>query len=256
MRVLRFTDGGDPQYGVLENEDLITVLTGDPLYNGIQKTSVQVKLSDVRLLAPVLPRSKVVHVGKNFQDHAEEMGGGIPTEPLIFITPNTAVIGPNETIVWPRISERIDFEGELVIVIGRICKDVPRERYKEVIFGYTVGNDITARDLQNRDGQWARAKSFDTFKPMGPWIETDFDVENSEIKTSVNGEVVQNEKLNKMIFDIPEIIHHITQVMTLLPGDVIFTGTPQGIGPLPEKSSVTVAISGIGELTNKVSARG
>lgn len=256
MRVLRFTNGGDPQYGVLENDELITVLTGDPLYNGIQKTSTKVKLSEVRLLAPVLPRSKVVHVGKNFKDHAEEMGGGVPTEPLIFITPNTAVIGPNETIVWPRISERIDYEGELVVVIGRICKDVPRERYKEVIFGYTIGNDVTARDLQNRDGQWARAKSFDTFKPLGPWIETDFDIENEKITTTVNGEVKQDEKLSKMIFDLPEIIHHITQVMTLLPGDVIYTGTPEGIGPLPEKSSVTVAISGIGELTNKVSGRG
>jgi 2-keto-4-pentenoate hydratase/2-oxohepta-3-ene-1,7-dioic acid hydratase in catechol pathway len=256
MRVLRFTNGGDPQYGVLENNELITVLNGDPLYNGIQKTITQLKLSEVRLLAPVLPRSKVVHVGKNFQDHAEEMGGGVPIEPLIFLTPNTAVIGPNETIVWPRISERIDFEGELVVVIGRICKDVPRERYKEVIFGYTIGNDITARDLQNRDGQWTRSKSFDTFKPIGPWIETDFDLASAELKTTVNGSVVQQDKLSNMIFDLPEIIHHITQVMTLLPGDIIYTGTPHGIGPLPEKSEVTVSISGIGELTNKVSGRG
>lgn len=256
MRIVRFTNGSDPLFGVLEDEETISILTGDPLYSGIQKTGKTEKLANVRLLSPVLPRSKVVNVGKNYADHAEEMGGGIPTEPLIFLTPNTAVIGPNETIVWPKISERIDYEGELAIVIGRICKDVPRERYKEVIFGYTIGNDVTARDLQMRDGQWARAKSFDTFKPLGPWIETDFDPESAEITTTVNGKVVQNAKTKTMIFDIPEIIHHITQVMTLLPGDVIFTGTPHGIGPLPEKSTVTVAISGIGELTNKVSGRG
>ena len=202
MRILRFSNNSEPQYGILESDNLISILSGDPLYSGIQKTGKQIKLEDVKVLAPVLPRSKIVNVGKNFRDHAEEMGGGVPVEPLIFLTPNTAVIGPNETIVWPRISERIDFEGELAIVIGRICKDVPRERYKEVIFGYTIANDVTARDLQARDGQWARAKSFDTFKPLGPWIETDFDIAKATLTTTVNGNVVQNDKLTNMIFDL------------------------------------------------------
>mgnify|MGYP003344384336 CR=1 FL=1 len=263
MRVIRFTPkpgselGNDPLFGIIEEDDhTVSVINGDPLFNGITKNGQITKLEEIRLLAPVLPRSKVVCVGKNYSDHAKEMGGEVPAEPIIFLKPNTSVAGPNDVIHWPWMSERVDHEAELAIVIGRICKDVPRERASEVIFGYTIGNDITARDLQMRDGQWARAKSFDTFKPLGPWIETDFDIEKATLTTTVNGNVVQNDKLTNMIFDLPEIIHHITQVMTLLPGDVILTGTPHGIGPLPEKSSVTVSITGIGELTNKVSGRG
>ena len=264
MRIVRFSPaaadpsldlGKDPLFGVLA-EGSIAIITGDPLYMGVNPTGKVVPLSQIRLLAPVLPRSKVVCIGKNYADHAKEMGGEVPQEPIIFLKPNTSVIGPGDTIAWPAMSERVDFEAELAIVIGRICKDVPKERASDVIFGYTLANDVTARDLQKRDGQWTRAKGFDTFCPLGPWIETDFTPGDQKISSTLNGEVMQSAKLSDMIFDIPTIINFVTQVMTLLPGDVILTGTPAGIAPMPEKSLITVAIEGLGELTNKVSVRG
>lgn len=267
MRVIRFSPkpgsaisnelGNDPLFGILEEDNsTISVITGDPLFNGIQKSGKSTTLEDVRLLAPVLPRSKVVCVGKNYSDHAKEMGGEVPAEPIIFLKPNTSVSGPSDVIHWPWMSERVDHEAELAIVIGRICKDVPRERAAEVIFGFTIANDVTARDLQSRDGQWTRAKGFDTFCPLGPWIDTDFIPGNQEITCTVNGEIKQKATLNQMMFGVDEIIHFISSVMTLLPGDVVLTGTPAGIGPIPEKGVVTCAISGLGELTNKLSARG
>jgi len=261
MRIVRFSPiesaklGNDPLYGILENET-ISVLKGDPIYSGVNPTSIEVNLSEVRLLAPVIPRSKVVCVGKNYADHAKEMDSQVPEEPVIFLKPNTSVIGPNDLIQWPRSSERVDFEGELAIVISRICKEVPKERASDVIFGYTIANDVTARDLQKKDGQWNRGKGFDTFCPLGPWIDTDFIPGNQEITCTVNGEVKQRATLNQMMFGIDEIIHFVSSVMTLLPGDVILTGTPAGIGPMPEKAEVTCAISGLGSLTNKLSARG
>ncbi len=264
MRIVRFSPaladpaldlGKDPLFGVL-GDGSIAVITGDPLYSGVKPTGQVVPISQVRLLAPVLPRSKVVCIGKNYADHAKEMGGEVPEEPIIFLKPNTSVIGPDDTIVWPGMSDRVDFEGELAIVIGRICKDVPKERAHDVIFGYTIGNDVTARDLQKKDGQWTRAKGFDTFCPLGPWIETDFIPGDQKITTTLNGEVKQSARLSDMINNVPDIIHFVTQVMTLLPGDVILTGTPAGIGPMPEKASVTVSIEGLGELTNKVSIHG
>lgn len=261
MRIVRFAPspstglGTDPAYGILNANNEILVLKGDPMYSGIVPTETKVGLADVRLLAPIIPRSKVVCIGKNYADHAAEMDSAVPEEPIIFIKPNTTVIGPNETIQWPRMSERVDFEGELAIVISRICKDVPVERYRDVIYGYTIGNDVTARDLQKRDGQWTRAKGFDTFCPLGPWIETEFDPQSQMITTSVDGEVKQSEPISSMIFKIPEIIAFVTSVMTLLPGDVILTGTPAGIGPMQEGSEVVVTIEGIGSLKNKVSAR-
>ena len=209
----------------------------------------------MRLLAPVIPRSKIVCVGKNYADHAAEMGSEVPTEPIIFLKPNTSVIGPGDTIVWPAMAPTIDYEAELAIVIGRVCKEVPKERVKDVIFGYTLANDVTTRELQKRDGQWTRAKSFDTFCPLGPWIETEFVPGTQRISLTVNGEIKQDASISQMMFGIEDIVHFVTQVMTLLPGDVIITGTPAGIGPLPEKSIVTVSIEGLGELTNKVSAR-
>ena len=183
------------------------------------------------------------------------MGSDVPKEPVIFLKPNTSVIGPNDLIQWPRMSERVDFEGELAVVISRICKDVPVEKVDDVIFGYTVGNDVTARDLQKVDGQWNRAKGFDTFCPLGPWIETDFVPGSQKIITTLNGEVKQSEPLSSMNFKIPQIINFISSVMTLLPGDVILTGTPAGIGPMPAGAEVTVLIEGIGSLSNKVSPR-
>ena len=262
MRIVRFTPseksgiGTDPHYGVLNDKDELLVLKGDPLYTGIVPTETKINLADVKVLAPVLPRSKVVAIGKNYADHAAEMNSALPDEPIIFLKPNTAVIGPEETIQWPRMADRIDFEGELAIVIGRICKDVPVERYSDVIFGYTIANDVTARNLQTKDGQWTRAKGFDTFCPLGPWIETDFLPGSQMITTKVNGEVKQSEALSSLIFKVPEIIAFVTQVMTLLPGDVILTGTPAGIGPIPEKGEVAITIDGIGTLVNRASSRG
>jgi len=261
MRVVRFTPqpdtglGSDPLYGILEEDNRISIISGDPIYHGIQKTAATVDLTKVRLLAPVIPRSKIVAVGKNYADHAAEMGGVVPEEPIIFLKPNTSVIGPGDTIVWPAIAPTIDYEAELAIVIGRVCKEVPKERVNDVIFGYTMANDVTCREIQRKDGQWMRAKSFDTFCPLGPWIETEFVPGNQRITTTLNGEIKQDAHLSDMMFKVPDIIHFITQVMTLLPGDVVITGTPAGIGPMPEKSTVAVAIEGLGQLTNRVSAK-
>ena len=261
MRIVRFSPntsagiGSDPLFGVLNAENQILVLRGDPIYSGIVPTETKVSLDEVRLLAPVIPRSKVVCVGKNYADHAAEMGSEVPKEPVIFLKPNTSVIGPDDLIQWPRMSERVDFEGELAVVISRICKDVPREKVSDVIFGYTIANDVTARDLQKIDGQWTRAKGFDTFCPIGPWIDTDFIPGTQRITATLNDEIKQDGKLNQMIFDVPTIVEFVSKVMTLLPGDVIITGTPAGIGPMPEKSTITIAIDGLGELTNKVSSR-
>ncbi len=263
MRIVRFSPGPnsglgtDPLFGLLEEDGInISVIAGDPIYAGVSRTGAVTQLSDVRLLAPVIPRSKVVCIGKNYADHAAEMGSEVPAEPIIFLKPNTSVIGPNDTIVWPAMSDRVDHEAELAIVIGRICKDVPRERVNDVIFGYTVANDVTARDLQKKDGQWSRAKGFDTFCPIGPWIDTDFIPGTQRITATVNNESKQDAHLNQMIFGVPEIIQFVSQVMTLLPGDVILTGTPAGIGPMQPQGTVTVAIEGLGELTNRVSAHG
>jgi len=264
MRIVRFSPvtadpslelGKDPLFGLLNDDDTIAVLAGDPLFSGINATGKAVPLAQVRLLAPVLPRSKVICVGKNYADHAKEMGSEVPAEPIIFLKPNTSVIGPGDTIVWPAMSERVDFEAELAIVISRICKDVPKERVNDVIFGYTLANDVTARDLQSKDKQWTRAKGFDTFCPLGPWIETHFTPGDQLITATLDGEIKQSAPLSSMVFDIPTIINFVSQVMTLLPGDVILTGTPAGIGPMGERSTITVAIEGLGTLTNKVSNR-
>jgi 2-keto-4-pentenoate hydratase/2-oxohepta-3-ene-1,7-dioic acid hydratase in catechol pathway len=261
MRIVRFSApvelgvGADPLFGVLNDQDSILVLRGDPIYSGIVPQDKTLKLSDVKLLAPVIPRSKVVCIGKNYADHAAEMDSVVPTEPIIFIKPNTSVIGPNEIIVWPKMSERVDHEVELAIVIGRICKEVPAAKAKDVIYGYTIANDVTARDLQKKDGQWSRAKGFDTFCPLGPWIETEFIPKDQKITATLNGEVKQSSVLSEMIFKIPQIIEFVTNVMTLLPSDVILTGTPAGIGPMPAGASISVAIEGLGTLTNKVSPR-
>jgi 2-keto-4-pentenoate hydratase/2-oxohepta-3-ene-1,7-dioic acid hydratase in catechol pathway len=261
MRIVRFTPpqgsklGSDPHFGVMEDEKTIRAIASDPLYAGIFKEDETFLLEDVRLLAPVIPRSKVVCVGKNYADHAAEMGGEVPEEPIIFIKPNTSVIGPNDVIQWPSSSERIDHEAELAVVISKICKEVPREKVKDVIFGYTVANDVTARDLQKKDGQWSRAKGFDTFCPIGPWIDTEFVPGSQLVTATIDGELKQSAPLSDMVFDVPFIIEFVTKVMTLLPGDVILTGTPSGIGPMNAGGEVEVAVEGLGSLRNKVSNR-
>jgi 2-keto-4-pentenoate hydratase/2-oxohepta-3-ene-1,7-dioic acid hydratase in catechol pathway len=259
MRIARFTSGGDPQYGIVEGEpggEALAVVEGDPLYRPIQFTGERLALTDVRLLAPVIPRSKIVGVGKNYADHAAEMGGEAPSDPLLFLKPNTAVIGPGEPVPYPRQSQEVHYEGELAVVIGRICRDVPPDRVPEVIFGYTVGNDVTARDLQSRDGQWARAKGFDGFCPLGPWIETDLDVADVAVTTTLNGELRQAGRTAQMVHDVPSLVAYISAAMTLLPGDVVLTGTPAGVGPMTTGDEVAVTIEGIGTLTNRVISRG
>ncbi|NLU81580.1 fumarylacetoacetate hydrolase family protein [Rhodococcus sp. HNM0569] len=208
-------------------------------------------LADVRLLAPILA-TKVVAVGKNYAAHAEEMGGAAPEDPVIFLKPSTSIVGPGAPIVLPPSSERVDYEGELAVVIGRPCKDVPAAKALDVVLGYTVANDVTARDQQKSDGQWTRGKGYDTFCPLGPWIETSLDASDLDVKTELDGVVKQSSNTGLLLHDVPKIVEWVSAVMTLLPGDVILTGTPEGVGPMTDGQSVSVSVSGIGTLMNPV----
>ncbi|WP_343601192.1 fumarylacetoacetate hydrolase family protein [Mycobacterium sp.] len=212
-------------------------------------------LADVRLLAPMLA-GKVIGVGKNYAAHVAEMGGldksATPADPVIFLKPNTAIIGPNVPITLPANASPVHYEGELAVVIGRPCKDVPADQAARSILGYTVANDVTARDQQQADGQWSRAKGHDTFCPIGPWIVTDIDTTDVELRTEVNGEVKQCSRTSLMIHDVGTIVQWISAVMTLLPGDLILTGTPAGVGPIEDGDTVSVTVDGIGTLTNPV----
>ncbi|AKC39719.1 2-hydroxyhepta-2,4-diene-1,7-dioate isomerase [Mycobacteroides chelonae] len=219
---------------------------GTPTFTGRQWP-----LADVRLLAPILA-SKVVAMGKNYAAHAAEMGGAPPESPVIFIKPNTSIIGPGLPIQLPPSASEVHHEGELAIVIGRPCKDVPASRAAEVILGYTIGNDVSARDHQRADGQWTRAKGHDTFCPLGPWIVTDLDPSDLAIRTEVNGEVRQSSRTSLLLHDVGTIVEWVSAVMTLLPGDVILTGTPEGVGPIVDGDTVSVTIEGIGTLSNPV----
>ncbi|TSE01030.1 fumarylacetoacetate hydrolase family protein [Skermania sp. ID1734] len=211
-------------------------------------------LADVRLLAPILA-TKVICVGKNYAAHAAEMGGTAPEQPVIFLKPNTSIIGPGAAIVVPPSSNEVHYEGELAVVIGRPCKDVPAARAADVILGYTIANDVTARDQQRLDGQWTRAKSYDTFCPLGPWIETDIDPGDLEITTTVDGETKQHSRTSLLLHSVGELVEWASTIMTLLPGDVILTGTPEGVGPIVAGQSVSVTVTGIGTLTNPVAAK-
>jgi 2-keto-4-pentenoate hydratase/2-oxohepta-3-ene-1,7-dioic acid hydratase in catechol pathway len=189
--IARFTTGEDPRFGVVEGEQL-AVVTGDPLYTPIQFTGERVALDDARLLAPVIPRSKVIGIGRNYAEHAAELGNEVPAEPLVFLKPNTSVVGPGDPVVLPSASTNVHYEGELAVVIGRVCRDVPRERVGEVVLGYTCANDVTARDLQKSDGQWWRAKGYDSFCPLGPWLATGLDASDLRLVTRLDGETVQD----------------------------------------------------------------
>ncbi|MGI9823986.1 fumarylacetoacetate hydrolase family protein [Agromyces sp. Marseille-Q5079] len=251
MKIARFSHGESISFGVLDEEEgELVVLKADPMFAGYEPTGQRVALADATLLAPVIPRSKVVAVGKNYREHAAEMGGEAPAEPLLFLKPNTSVIGTADIIVLPPQSEQVEHEGEVAVVIGRVAKNVSEADAAGVIFGYTIANDVTARDLQRRDGQWSRAKGFDTFCPLGPVIDTDLDLEHGTIETRVNGEVRQQGALADMVHSIPAIIAYASSVFTLLPGDVILTGTPAGVGPLVDGDVVEVEVSGLGTLTN------
>lgn len=264
MRIARFVHGGDPAYGVVElaedqgpNPETIAVVSGDPLAGPVRYTGERLPLADVRLVAPVIPRSKVVVIGRNYAAHAQELGNEVPDEPIILLKPNTSVIGPGEPIVYPPETSDLHYEGELAVVIGRICRRVPAERAAEVIFGYTVANDVTCRDLQSSDVQWVRAKGFDSFCPLGPWIATHLsldEVADLEIETRLNDRIVQSASTSLMLRSVPELIAYVSTFTTLLPGDVILTGTPAGVGPMQPGDQVSVRIAGIGTLTNTVVA--
>jgi len=251
MKIARFSHQGAISFGIFDENELV-VLNGDPMFAGYDPSGERVKLSDVKLLAPVIPRSKVVGIGKNYAEHATEMGGDAPAEPLLFLKPNTSVIGPGDAIVLPPQSSQVEHEGELAVLIGKVAKSVPADRALDYVFGYTIGNDVTARDLQKSDGQWARAKGFDTFCPLGPIVETDFDELGGTLVTRVNGEVRQSGSLDDMVHSVADIVAYASSVWTLLPGDVILTGTPAGVGPLLPGDSVEVEIPGLGILTNPV----
>lgn len=262
MRIARFAKGDVVAYGVVEGESgagqVIAELHGHPFGvdpAGVRFTGQRYPLAEVRLLAPVLP-SKVVAAGRNYAKDAGEARPGLSREPVLFLKPSTSVTGPGDRIAYPvKLTERVDYEGELAVIIGRLCRDVSRERAEDVIFGYTCANDVTARDLQARDGQWTRAKGFDTFCPLGPWMETGTNPSDLGITTTVNGEVRQHARTSQLLWDVPSLIAYVSSVMTLLPGDVLLTGTPAGAGPLADGDEVCVTVESIGTLTNKVTIR-
>jgi 2-keto-4-pentenoate hydratase/2-oxohepta-3-ene-1,7-dioic acid hydratase in catechol pathway len=251
MRLVRFRYGDRIATGASEfDSDVIRVLEGT-FFEDPVATGEEVPFDDVRLLAPVLP-SKLACVGRNYAAHAAEWGMEVPEEPLIFLKPSTAIIGPNEPIPLLPVSRRVDYEGELAVVIGRIARNVRAEEAFKVILGYTCANDVTLRDLQKTDDQWARAKGFDGSCPFGPWIETDLDPTDVRLETRLNGEIRQAAQTSDMVFGVAELIEYVTSFMTLLPGDAILTGTPEGVGPLAAGDVVEVEVDGVGTLSNAV----
>ncbi|OJV78980.1 MAG: 2-hydroxyhepta-2,4-diene-1,7-dioate isomerase [Cellulomonas sp. 73-92] len=260
MRIARFTTGGDPRFALVEgdpgDEELI-VVSGDPLYQATQPTGERVRLAEegVRLLAPVIPRSKVVGVGRNYAEHAAELGNAVPAAPLLFLKPNTSVIGPDDPIVLPDWSEQVEHEAELAVVIGKVTRNVAAEDALSKVFGYTVANDVTARDIQRTDAQWTRAKGFDSACPLGPWIVPGLDVDDLFVRARVNGTTRQDGRTSQMVFDVAYLVSYVSEVFTLLPGDVILTGTPAGVGPLVERDVVEVEVEDIGVLRNPVIRR-
>jgi 2-keto-4-pentenoate hydratase/2-oxohepta-3-ene-1,7-dioic acid hydratase in catechol pathway len=253
MRIVRFELQGRTGYGILEGEK-ISVLWGTP-YDGLENTTGEIlSLPEVTLLAPCEP-SKIVALGLNYRDHAAEIGHPIPEEPLIFLKPSTSVIGPDEDIVYPAMSRQVDYEAELAVVVGQPCRHVRAEDFRDYVLGYTACNDVTARDLQKKDGQWTRAKSFDTFAPLGPWIETEIpDPDNLVVEAYLNGENRQHSSTRNLIFGVAALVEFISRITTLVPGDVIATGTPSGIGPMQPGDVVEIRVEGIGTLRNRVVA--
>lgn len=249
MKIARFIHDHEVHFGVVDG-DAVRLLEGDPLHDGISETGDVLDLSAVDLIAPVAP-SKVICVGMNFAEHAAEMHHDGPTTPLIFLKPPTAVVGDGDAIVIPPLPGRIVHEGELAVVIGQHAHRVAEADWKDVVFGYTIANDVSARDVMFADGQWARAKGYDTFCPIGPWIETEFDpFERHEITTTVDGEVRRHGFTADMTHKIPEIIAFVSDAFTLHPGDIICTGTPAGLGGFTDGQTVTITIDGIGTLSN------
>ncbi|HEY8452043.1 MAG: fumarylacetoacetate hydrolase family protein [Micromonosporaceae bacterium] len=258
MRIARFAHADGMSFGVVEGDPeagpeglTVAAIEGHP-FGELRLTGQRWALADIRLLSPILP-SKVVCVGRNYADHAAEHGAEVPAEPLLFLKPSTAVIGPRDAIRLPPQSRQVEHEAELAVVIGPPgARRADRAAAERAIFGYTCANDVTARDLQRSDGQWTRAKGFDSFCPLGPWITTGVDVSDREVRCEVNGEVRQVGRTRDMVFDPPTLVSYVSHVMTLLPGDVLLTGTPAGVGPLRPGDRVVVRIDGVGELVNPV----
>jgi 2-keto-4-pentenoate hydratase/2-oxohepta-3-ene-1,7-dioic acid hydratase in catechol pathway len=251
VKVARFSSGTGARYGIIDGDEIV-VLTGDPMFNGFETTDERLPLSEIKIIAPVIPRSKVVAIGRNYAEHAKELGNETPTEPMMFLKPNTSVVGPGDAIMLPPQSEHVSFEGELAVVIGSIAKNVAEADADSVIFGYTIANDVTARDLQKKDGQWSRAKGFDTFCPLGPVIETEFEVASQSIRSTVNGDLKQDGSVDQMVHSVASLVAYASSVFTLLPGDLILTGTPAGVGPIVHGDTVEITIEGIGTLSNPV----
>lgn len=252
MRIVRYqAEGGAPKYGWLL-DDKVGDIEGDP-FGKYRRRDAKTPLADVRLLAPCTP-SKIVCVGRNYVEHAKELGNDVPKIPLIFLKPPSSIINPGDTILLPPQSKQVEHEAELVAVIGRRGRNVTAEEAKKHIFGYTVGNDVTARDLQKIDDQWTRAKGFDTFCVFGPWIDTEFNIADALITCKVNGQPRQMASTRDMVFNVATLVAFVSSVMTLEPGDILFTGTPSGVGPLTEGNEVVVEIEGLGVLRNPVKA--
>lgn len=249
MKFVRFRTGSTARYGILE-DGRVSEIRGS-LYGRYRRTRRSYALTRVRLLPPCEP-TKIVAVGINYRGHAAEFGNPVPDEPILFLMPLTALVGPGDTIVYPAISRRVDYEAELAVVMKRRGRNIPRGQALRYVLGYTCHNDVTARDLQKKDGQWTRGKSFDTFAPLGPCIATGLDPHRLRIEARVNGEIRQSANTDQLVFDVPTLVAFVSQVMTLYPGDVIATGTPPGAGPLERGDVVEVEIEGIGVLRNRV----
>lgn len=264
VKVARYSLGGDVGFGIVEElgedgeptpDTYLTALRSHP-FGEIEPVGRRIPYADVRIVAPVLP-SKVVAVGRNYADHAAEFGNEVPGDPMLFLKPSTSVCGPGDPIAIPEGIGRVDHEAEVALVVGRLATQVPAARAAEVILGITVANDVSARDLQKRDGQWGRAKGFDTFCPLGPWIETDIDLGRTDVRvTCTVGEVVrQDGSTADLVHGVAKLVEFVSSVMTLLPGDVILTGTPAGVGPIAPGDVVTCAVEGVGRLSNPVVTR-
>jgi 2-keto-4-pentenoate hydratase/2-oxohepta-3-ene-1,7-dioic acid hydratase in catechol pathway len=248
VKVARFSNGAEPRFGIVDGPELV-VLKGHPLVAGYQTTGERIPLKELKLLAPTIP-SKIVCIGKNFADHAAEIGEEVTEEPLIFFKPSSAIIGHGDAIVIPTQSKQVELEAELCLVIGKLAKNVSEEKALEYLWGVTIANDVTARDLQFGDGQWARSKAFDTFCPLGPWVETEFVPDSQVIESRINGEVRQNVAISEMVHKIPFIISYVSKNMSLLPGDIILTGSPAGISVINAGDIIECEVEGIGILSN------
>ncbi|MDP9408576.1 MAG: fumarylacetoacetate hydrolase family protein [Actinomycetota bacterium] len=255
MRIVRCDRGGDVFYGVLSGDGEggeVERLDGGP-YGDRRPTGERHPLAEVRLLAPVEP-SKIVAIGRNYAEHAAELGNAVPVVPIVFLKPSTSVVGPDDAVEYPPQSSDVHYEAELAVVIGRRCRSVSAEEFADVVLGYTCANDVSARDLQKSDKQWGRAKGFDTFCPLGPWVETDLDPADLAVRCRVGGELRQDGRTSQMINSVGALIAHVSAAMTLLPGDVLLTGTPAGVGPLTVGDTVEVEVEGVGVLRNRVTA--